>query len=287
MREYSGLLQTDAAINQGNSGGALLDITGRLIGINNAMAMGAENIGFAIPVDTMREVFETQLLSSDSLTNAGDAPWLGMDVAENGGAIVVNKVVRGGPAATAGIRIGDVIEIASGENVRTRLDFTRRLLRADQDKPFALRLRRERETLDLSPQPWSRAEGGVLAMTGLVLEEVRPTQDRQLVETVTRTFWRGKRAFRVPLFAAALRVVEVQEGSPAAALRVAPGDVLMAAELPSRFGGSGEEPLESRRTLASWLQQLQGRTIRLVVLRGNEDLAGTLDVRAVESDGTR
>ncbi|MEQ1631831.1 MAG: trypsin-like peptidase domain-containing protein [Planctomycetota bacterium] len=287
MREYSGLLQTDAAINQGNSGGALLDITGRLIGINNAMAMGAENIGFAIPVDTMREVFETQLLSSDSMTNAADAPWLGMDVEQQGEAVVVARVVRGGPAATAGIRNGDLIEAATGEPIRSRLDFTRRLLRADQDKPFALRLVRDRERIDLAPKPWSRAEGGVLAMTGLVLEEVQPSQDRELVENVTRTFWRGKRAFRVPLFGAVLRVVEVQDGSPAAALRVAPGDVLMAAEVPSRFGGWGEEPLESRRSFAGWLHQLQGRTLRVIVLRGNEDLVGTLDVRALEGDAKR
>ena len=76
-RTYQHLLQTDAAINQGNSGGALLDITGRLIGINNAMAYGVENMGFAIPVNRMREVFEDTLI-----TQTWASAWLGMQVGE-------------------------------------------------------------------------------------------------------------------------------------------------------------------------------------------------------------
>ncbi|MFN6192818.1 MAG: S1C family serine protease, partial [Planctomycetota bacterium] len=93
LREYTGLLQTDAAINQGNSGGALLDITGRLVGINNAMAMGAENIGFAIPMDMVRGEFQRELLQSNSFAAAEDAAWLGLEVLDRDGAVVSDKVV--------------------------------------------------------------------------------------------------------------------------------------------------------------------------------------------------
>ncbi|MHC5064317.1 MAG: S1C family serine protease, partial [Planctomycetota bacterium] len=102
VRRYRGLLQTDAAINQGNSGGALLDITGRLIGINNAMAMGAENIGFAIPVNTVRRVFEDVLLSSENLTSI----WLGMQVKDMGQYALVTELTPSGPAAREGVRRG-------------------------------------------------------------------------------------------------------------------------------------------------------------------------------------
>lgn len=58
-RTISGLLQTDAAINQGNSGGPLLDSSGRAIGINSAIATSAEGIGFAIPIDAAASIMET------------------------------------------------------------------------------------------------------------------------------------------------------------------------------------------------------------------------------------
>ena len=287
LREYSGLLQTDAAINQGNSGGALLDITGRLIGINNAMAMGAENIGFAIPVDTMREAFETELLSSGSFAAAADAPWLGLDVEEQQGRVLVRRIVPGGPAADAGIEAGDLLLEAGGEPVASRLDFARRLLAAQMDRPFDLRLQRRGKAVTAALKPWTRAIGAIVGRTGLVLEEVQATADRALVEQVTRTFYRGTTSWRVPLFAAVLRVVDVQENSPAAALRVARGDVLMAAVVPDRFGRERDLRLDSVREFASMLQQLQGRTLKLVVLRGDDDLVGTLDVRRIDDQDGR
>ncbi len=281
-REYTGLLQTDAAINQGNSGGALLDITGRLVGINSAMAMGAENIGFAIPVDTMREVFETQLLSSGSLASSADAPWLGFEVEEQNGSIVVESVLSGGPAAAAGIRVGDVIEQAAGEPVRSRIEFARKLLAAASDRPFVLSLRRGDKDIAANVKPMPRVFGATIAMTGLALEEVPAESDRALAEKVTRAFYRGANNWRVPMFPTTLRVVSVQEGSPAAALKVQAGDVLMAAVMQDRFGRERDMRLDSLRDFASMLQQFQGRTVRLVVLRGDDDLVGALDVRSID-----
>lgn len=113
------LIQTDAAISPGNSGGALLDAAGRVIGINEAYippAAGAVSLGFAIPAGTAVDIAE-QLLADGTATH----PYLGvslgrltpqiaqaLDVGVDAGALVLG-VEPGGPAATAGVRQGDVI----------------------------------------------------------------------------------------------------------------------------------------------------------------------------------
>ena len=113
------LIQTDAAISPGNSGGALVDAEGRVVGLNEAYippAAGAVSIGFAIPAPTVRDVVE-QLLRTGRAEHAflgaqlGNltpeiAATLGLD--RPAGALVLD-VTAGGPAGRAGIRPGDVI----------------------------------------------------------------------------------------------------------------------------------------------------------------------------------
>ncbi len=117
------LLQTDAAINRGNSGGALVDLNGEVVGIPTAMIPFAQGIGFAVSVDVASQVAER-------LIATGKMPWLGIshrDIApeeagdlglrEPRGALVV-RVARGGPAASAGIRPGDVILRVGDQEVK-------------------------------------------------------------------------------------------------------------------------------------------------------------------------
>src|SRR5690606_13627475 len=143
-----GLLQTDAAINRGNSGGALLDITGRLIGINNAMAADAETIGFAIPVSTVQRVFHELLVGS-----AGFTLWLGVDVAERDGELVVQAVHPIGPAAHAGLREGDVLVAARGQSARTAVAYARALVHALPAEAFTRTVRRSARALETNPLP--------------------------------------------------------------------------------------------------------------------------------------
>ena len=123
-RIYSHLIQHSAAINPGNSGGPLVDIEGRVIGINTLVRQHAEGIGFAIPIDTALQVAE-ELKAYGKVPR----PWLGVVVQTNTPSlatrfglppvkgVVVTGVYRDGPAAQAGIEPGDVITRINGRPI--------------------------------------------------------------------------------------------------------------------------------------------------------------------------
>jgi len=127
---FENFIQTDAAINEGNSGGALINASGQLVGINTAVLAqdtGTEGIGFAIPVDLVRGVAEEIKkngrvvrgwvgLTPDELSRA-EFDSLGLD-SEAG--ILLSSVSEGGPAELAGLKRGDVILSIDGEMIRSR-----------------------------------------------------------------------------------------------------------------------------------------------------------------------
>jgi putative serine protease PepD len=117
VENLTGMIQTDAAINPGNSGGPLVNSAGQVIGINTAVAAhGAQNIGFAIPID------KAKALADRLKTGQGPAPtaFLGVSTTEtsdgSAGAMVVS-LVPGGPAQRAGIAVGDLIVTFDGKPV--------------------------------------------------------------------------------------------------------------------------------------------------------------------------
>lgn len=279
MREYTNLIQTDAAINQGNSGGALLNITGKLIGINNAMAVGAENIGFAIPMDTVREVFERELTQSDSFAAALDAPWLGIEVLERGGALVVSSVLVGSPADRVGVEAGDVLTSVGGHALRGTLDYQRHLVSADLGNLLTLGLRRAGKALQLSPRPTTRTDWFVLRAIGCEVEEVTAETGHDLVKRATLAFYRGSGRRRVAMLPSTLRVTAVMEGSPADGL-IEVDDLLFAHVERSAYGDR-ERPLVSRHELHDELRRRYGQSIKLAVARDDRDFYTTIDVRAI------
>jgi putative serine protease PepD len=126
----SNVIQTDAALNPGNSGGPLLDADGQVIGINSQIestAAGAggqgqnSGIGFAVPSDTVKRVVK-QLRSTGKATHAYLGVSLG-DKANDGGALV-EGLTRGGPAVRAGLQRGDVVTAVDGQAVKTSEDLT-------------------------------------------------------------------------------------------------------------------------------------------------------------------
>ena len=116
----AGLIQTDAAINPGNSGGPLADASGQVIGMNTAVSNNGEGIAFAIPIDRIMPLVDS--LKKGTVTTTGRG-FLGVQItaAQSGGA-QVTAVTPNSPAASAGLRAGDVIVAIDDQPVATNAD---------------------------------------------------------------------------------------------------------------------------------------------------------------------
>jgi putative serine protease PepD len=115
-----GAIQTDAAINHGNSGGPLLDASGKVIGVNAQIASesgGNDGVGFAIGVDTAKKV-ATALAAGEDIDHA----YLGVSLEDAGDGPRVAAVNDGSPAGTAGIKAGDVLVAIDGDTVASSDD---------------------------------------------------------------------------------------------------------------------------------------------------------------------
>ena len=123
------MIQTDAALNPGNSGGPLLDANGRVIGINSQIATGSGDasggsvgIGFAVPVNTAKAVIP-QLKTDGHVSRA----YLGIQGSASPGGVRVEHIQPDSPAVAAGIGEGDVIASLGGEPVRDMDDVSEAL----------------------------------------------------------------------------------------------------------------------------------------------------------------
>ena len=210
-RTFTDFIQTDASINPGNSGGPLLNIEGRVIGINVAIYQNAQGIGFAIPVDRARKVIQDLLRYGEV-----HAAWIGavtatltpeeakrLGHAARSGALVV-RVFSDSPAAQAGLRAGDVITAVGGKPVDSRESFSTATATVASGQPLTLSIIRSGSKQDVQLRP-SDPPGGL----GLrILEEVaglRVADERRSVV-----------------------IDEVLSGSRAADIGLAPGDVIVA-----------------------------------------------------------
>jgi Do/DeqQ family serine protease len=156
---YQNFIQTDAAINPGNSGGALVDANGALVGINTAIfsrSGGSMGIGFAVPVDTAREVMEA--LVRGGTVRRG---WIGVEPRDLSAeladslnlpvksGVLITGVLQSGPAAQGGVRPGDVVVKVGDKPVRNTADLFAAVAALPIHQPARLGLQRGAQALEV------------------------------------------------------------------------------------------------------------------------------------------
>jgi serine protease Do len=232
ISDYQFFVQTDAAVNPGNSGGALVGMDGRLIGVNTAIfsrSGGSHGIGFAIPANMVRVVLQ----SAREGLNFVARPWLGIDsqpvTAEIAAGLglrqpqgaLISATYPGGPADRAGIRPGDIVQAVDGHDVEdpaamayrvgTRLvggDANFRIWRQGKVFTVAVPLRRAPEE---PPRDEREIEGGN-PLAGAVVANMSPALAEEL----------GLDSFRHGVV-----VLKLRRSSAAYANRLRPGDRIL------------------------------------------------------------
>lgn len=164
MQNLRGLIQTDAAINPGNSGGPLVNMKGQVIGINTAMIAGAQNIGFAIPINYAKKDLEEVKKYGKIII-----PFLGIkyvliskEMAQankllvNDGALVVREqlgespVIKGSAADLAGVKEWDIILACNGEKITAKNPLANILQKCKIGKETILTVLRDGKKIDLT-----------------------------------------------------------------------------------------------------------------------------------------
>jgi S1-C subfamily serine protease len=138
---YEDFIQTDAAINEGNSGGPLIDVDGRLIGINAVVQADAAGIAFAVP-SNLAMVIAKSLIES----GVHEWPWVGAAFGKTGNRAVVEQVWRETPAAEAGMKPGDTILEVDGNPVKDQFDIYRIIFNHEVGETLRFSVLRGEET---------------------------------------------------------------------------------------------------------------------------------------------
>jgi serine protease Do len=259
-QKYADLIQTDASINPGNSGGPLLNIEGDLIGINVAVRVGAQGIGFAVPIDQAIDVV-SRLLDAE-LGRHVQHGLVGRTINNPPGCeFVITAVSEDSPANAVGIQPGDVIAAVNDQPVRRSLDFQRTLLRSSPGDEVTISLRRNNQPLSVNMK--------------LASAETRP-------QTVSEAAW-DKFGLRLsPMtrqsfgrlnsrYRGGLKVVGVKSDGPAAKQGIRYGDVLV---------GMHKWETISVDNMAYILESdvvREGTPLKFYILRGGETLYGHLE----------
>jgi serine protease Do len=217
-QKYNDLIQTDASINPGNSGGPLMNIDGQVIGINVAVRVGAQGIGFAIPIDEALEV-AARLMSIERLDQATHGI-VGKTVCEpDQRSFVVSSVKADSLAAKAGLKPGDQITKIADQSIERALDVELALLGRKVDEDVAIEVERDGQSVTEK-----------LAVARVIRSQLKPAlADRIWTSLGLRLAPMDETVFKElgTRYRGGLSVIAVREGGPAALQGIKRGDVLV------------------------------------------------------------
>jgi len=231
VSDISSAIQTDAAVNPGNSGGALVNLQGELIGVNTAIfsrSGGSNGIGFAIPAELVERAIESALSEGrivrpwiGARTNSVDATMasaLGLDRAKGA---VINELLDGGPADKAGLDKGDVILSVDGTDIND-----------DSGLRFKLATLKPRETVNVD---YIRDGKSRTARVRVDTPQEKPLRDERDLEgihpfngasTVNMSPALGEELGFDP-YLDGVMILKVRRGSAANYNRLRPGDLIL------------------------------------------------------------
>jgi len=235
-REYSDLIQTDAAINPGNSGGPLVNIYGDVIGINVAiftLSGGSEGIGFAIPINAAKKIINDLMQGKKVLYG-----WLGVIIQDmdanlasyfglsDKSGVLVSKIVETSPAEKAGLRPGDIIISMDNDRIKNTESLIIALLKKSVGDKVTLGVTRDSKLYSVTVEIGKRPED-----TSIVAQKkTKP----QVAKKITKS-WRGLEVtditaeivqhFKISAESGVI-VVSIEPGSPSERSGIRPGDVI-------------------------------------------------------------
>ncbi|MDI9526634.1 MAG: DegQ family serine endoprotease [Pseudomonadota bacterium] len=272
ITEYENFIQTDAPINPGNSGGALVNMDGELIGINTAILSqtgGNIGIGFAIPVDLVMDIVE-------SLRKYGRVVrgWLGVTVQEitpeiaeamelkTPRGVLIADVIKGSPAAEAGIRQGDVVVSINGKEVNdpSALQFLVSEIAPGTKVPVTVIRNGSRKSVTVTIGDLSEAE---VPRDTYLVEDNRFLEGARIAELSPPL----RESLEVPNNVDGVVVAGVESNSPASSTGLRPGDVIVAINGRKIAGISEFKQL---------LQSVNGRRMEISIYRQGMILNMTL-----------
>lgn len=257
---FRGLIQTDAAVNVGNSGGPLLNVYGLLIGINIGLRDNAEGISYAIPVDQVVKSLNQQLMRG--------AYWAGFTVEaqdQTDFPIVVSVHPRG-PAAAAGVQIGDRVLAIDGQAAPRYTNYLRLMRQKDASSDLALSLRRNGQSTQVEVGLMDSSARDSFGLFGVDLTQ----------RSITYTGPNGEDAKDT-----CLEIVEVFEDSPADRLGLEAGDLILAVGVAATK--AMPDGWARVRSVPEMVSLARGPTFRhhednIWILRGPESFYGRLAI---------
>ena len=222
---YEAFIQTDASINPGNSGGPLLNIEGKVVGINTAMVSSGQGIGFSIPINMAREIM-TQLINKGRVVRG----WLGIVIQEltpelsqsfgvkKDGGILITDVMKDSPAEAAGLRPGDIVVEFNGSPTKDVTELQKRVAAVEPGRATPLVVLRDKVstplTVKIGEQP-----GEETAATAQPKEETLGLTVEPLTPEASQRFKLTAKAGVV--------VTDVAPGSSGDQAGIRPGDAIL------------------------------------------------------------
>ena len=276
---YEDFIQTDAAINKGNSGGALVDSEGRLIGINTWIASlggGNEGLGFAVPVNLARRSME-RLISGGKITRG----YLGViylqditpdlakqfNLADDNGALV-GDVLPNTPAEKAGIKSGDVIVGFNGKEIADAHGLQLAVSQSEPGTPATVKLIRDGKeksvTVALAQLP-SQMGAGSDDQTGSNSNDTKT--DALDGVTVDNLDQDARQQLKIPDAVQGAIVSDVDQDSNSAEAGLQKGDVIVQIN---------RQPVADAESAINLCTKATGNRILLKIWRRNGDMGGTL-----------